>query len=456
MNHISESIFREYDIRGVVETELQDQVVKRIAAATATLFSREGKNMIAVGMDGRPSSEHIKELVIERLTNYGLHAIDIGLVPTPVLYYVVFKENLGGGIVITASHNPSEYNGFKILLGKSALYGDQIKELYRIAVSDRFPGEKRGDVEKRNILQEYIAYITERINLRKRIRVVVDCGNGTAGLTALPLYKKMGADVIGLYCDVDGTFPNHHPDPTKVENLQDMISKVKETDADLGISFDGDGDRIGVVDKAGNIIWGDQLMIIFARNILKQHPRAKIISEVKASQVLYSEIEKNGGVPIMWKTGHSLIKKKIFEENAMLAGEVSGHIFFNDRWFGFDDAVYAGARLLELLANGEASLGDILETIPKTYNTPEIRIDTQEEAKFKIVSDIKDMFQKTHDVIDIDGARIKFPHGWGLIRASNTQPSLVLRFEADSEAHLKQYQQEVESVLSEVRKKHES
>ncbi len=284
---------------------------------------------------------------------------------------------------------------------------------------------------------------------------MVDAGNGTGGITAVPLYKKLGAEVVDIFCEVDGSFPNHHPDPTKLENLKDLIAKVKESGSDLGIGFDGDGDRIGVVDKEGNILWGDQMTIIFARNILAKQPGAIIISEVKASEVLYSEIEKNGGVPIMWKTGHSLIKKKIFEVNAALAGEMSGHIFFNDRWFGFDDAVYAGARLLEILSDTEQSLTEIIDSLPKVYNTPEIRVDTSEEAKFKIVSHIVDYFKKRYEVVDIDGARVKFPYGWALVRASNTQPSLVVRFEADSEEHLKEIQGIVEPVISETRKRFE-
>ncbi len=453
MNKINESIFREYDIRGIVKDELQDDVVERIASACAAIYVRENKKTIAVGMDGRPSSEHIKNIVSKSLSKYGLNIIDIGLVPTPVLYYKVFKMNLGGGIIITASHNPSEYNGFKILVGKNALFGDQIKEICEIAKSRDFAIEKPGNVEKKDVTNDYIDYIINDIKLNKKIKVVVDCGNGTGGITAIPIYKKLGAHVIELYSEVDGTFPNHHPDPTKIENLKDLISKVKETNADLGIGFDGDADRIGVVDKDGSILWGDMLMVIFARDILSKKPGEKIISEVKASEVLYSEIKKHGGIPIMWKTGHSLIKKKIFEENAILAGEMSGHIFFNDRWFGFDDAVYSGARLLEILSNSDKSLTEIVDTIPKVFNTPEIRVDTTEEAKFKIVSEMVVHFKKEYEVIDIDGGRIKFPYGWALIRASNTQPSLVIRFEADSEEHLKEIEEIFQSVLKKTKDK---
>lgn len=456
MNQIQESIFREYDIRGIVETELQDDVVERIASAFATIFTREGKQKIVVGMDGRPHSPRIKDMVVKNLVKYGLEVLDIGLVPTPVMYYAVFKRHMDGGIVITASHNPGEYNGFKALVGHEAQSGKQIKEIYNIAVAQDFPQEKPGKSSEEDIIPEYLDYVTENVKLDKKIKVVVDGGNGTGGITAGPLYKKMGADVVEIFCEVDGTFPNHHPDPTKIENLEDLIAKVKETGADIGIGFDGDGDRIGVVDPNGTILWGDQMTVIFARDILAKEKGLKIISEVKASEVLYQEIEKHGGIPIMWKTGHSLIKKKIFEENAAMAGEMSGHIFFNDKWFGFDDAVYAGARLLEILAATDQSLPEIIETIPKAFNTPEIRVDTTEEAKFKIVSHIVEHYKKTHEVIDIDGARVKFPHGWALVRASNTQPSLVVRFEADSEEHLKEIRDIVEPVIEETKKQMEA
>jgi phosphomannomutase/phosphoglucomutase len=450
-NQIQESIFREYDIRGIVETELQDDVVERIASAFAAIFIKEGKKKIVLGMDGRPSSPNIKKIMIENLTKYGLEVLDIGLIPTPVMYYAVFKRNMDGGIVITASHNPGEYNGFKALVGKEAQSGSQIKEIYRIASAGEFPPEKPGKITGEDILPEYMDYIADDIKLKKKIKVVVDAGNGTGGITAPTLYRKLGAEVFDIFCEVDGTFPNHHPDPTKIDNLKDLIAKVKETGADIGIGFDGDGDRIGVVDINGAILWGDQMTILFARDMLAKEKGLKIISEVKASEVLYSEIAKHGGEPIMWKTGHSLIKKKIFEVGAALAGEMSGHIFFNDRWFGFDDAVYAGARLLEIIAASDQSLPEMIASIPKAYNTPEIRVDTTEEAKFKIVAHLVEHFKKDYEVIDIDGARVKFPHGWALVRASNTQPSLVVRFEADSEDHLEEIQSSVEPVIEETR-----
>jgi len=453
---MNKSIFREYDIRGIVETDLPDDVVKKIASAYAAVFVREGKQRIAVGMDGRPSSPHIKKIILDNLSRFGLQVFDIGLVPTPVLYYAIFKMGYDGGLIITASHNPAEYNGFKAMVGKESQSGDQIKEIYEIGQQDRFPPEKPGSIEEIDVISDYLDYIKHNIKLKKKLKVVIDCGNGTGGITALPLYKMLGAEVIDLFSRVDGTFPNHHPDPTKVENLQDLLKKTAETNADVGIGFDGDADRIGVVDKKGNILWGDQLTLIYAREILKDRPGAKIISEVKASETLYSQIAQHGGIPIMWKTGHSLIKKKIVEEDAALAGEVSGHIFFNDKWFGFDDAVYAGARLMEILAATDQSFSQIIEGLPKVVNTPEIRVDTTEEAKFKIVSYIVDYFKKDYEVIDIDGARIKFPNGWALVRASNTQPSLVIRFEADTEAQLNQIKAIVEPVLNGIKEKMEA
>jgi phosphomannomutase/phosphoglucomutase len=448
---INEAIFREYDIRGLAESELADPVVERIAMAAAAVYVREGKKEIAMGMDGRPSSPRITNLFGKTLARYGLQVTDLGLVPTPVVYFAAFQHKMGGAVIITASHNPSEYNGFKILLGTAALYGEQIKEIYHLACDGPFPAEKKGGISQKDILPEYLAYIENNIKLHKKIRVVIDGGNGTGGITAPELYRRLGAEVSELYCDVDGRFPNHHPDPTVVKNLQDLIAKVKATGADLGIGLDGDADRLGVVDSRGRILWGDQLLVIYARDILKGHPGAKIISEVKASEVLYSEIRKSGGIPIMWKAGHSLIKKKIFEENALAAGEVSGHMFFNDKWFGFDDAVYAGARLLEILGNSAQTLAEIYDSIPQVFNTPEIRVDAGDDVKFRIVDAIRDHYKKSLPVIDIDGARVKFPHGWALVRASNTQPSLVVRYEADSAEELQKIQSQVDEIIRSVK-----
>lgn len=444
---LNEAIFREYDIRGLADTELADPVVERIAMAVSAIYVREGKKEIALGMDGRPSSPRIKKIFGHTLARYGLDVTDLGLVPTPVVYYAAFRHRMGGAVVITASHNPSEYNGLKVMLGTAALYGDQVKEIYRLAVAGPFAPEKKGQVRKQDMLPEYLAYIEGNIKLKKKLRVVVDAGNGTGGITAPELYRRLGAEVIPLFCEVDGRFPNHHPDPTVAKNLQQLIAKVREEGADLGIGLDGDADRIGVVDNLGRIFWGDQLLLVYAREILKAHPGATIISEVKASEVFYSEVRRLGGNPIMWKAGHSLIKKKLFEVNALAAGEVSGHVFFHDKWFGFDDAVYAGARLLEILASGEQSLADLYDSIPQVFNTPEIRVDCGDDIKFAVVDAIRDHFRAILPVIDIDGARVKFPHGWALVRASNTQPSLVVRYEADTQAELELIQAQVDDVI---------
>lgn len=450
---LKQSIFREYDIRGLVADELGPQAVAMIATAFAALFIREKKERIVIGMDGRPSSKPIKDQFIEILTRAGISVMDIGLVPTPMMYYADFKYKLGGGLMITASHNPPEYNGVKALLGKDALSGAQIQEIYRLAcATEPIVAPEPGALEVVDILDEYISHIAADVAVRRPIKVVVDCGNGTGGISAIPLYRKLGCDVVPLFADVDGNFPNHHPDPTKEENLVDLIAEVKRCGAELGIGFDGDADRIGIVDENGGIIWGDMLMTILAADVLSRRPGATIISEVKASEVLYEEIARLGGKPLMWKTGHSILKKKIVEEKAALAGEVSGHIFFSERWFGFDDAVYAGARLLEILSKGDRPLSAYLAHLPKVYNTPEIRVDTTEEAKFQIVARIVAHYKPLYPVVDIDGARVKFPDGWALVRASNTQPSLVLRFEAQSPERLQALRDEVEPLVAAIRR----
>ncbi|MDY0297228.1 MAG: phosphomannomutase/phosphoglucomutase [Acidobacteriota bacterium] len=451
MDRIDRTIFREYDIRGIVDTQLQDSVVERIAAAFAAVLVRSGKDSAVVGMDGRPSSPRFKTIVNRTLAAYGIHVTDIGLVPTPVMYYTLFKRGLGGGIMITASHNPPEYNGFKAMVGHDTLSGDQIRELFDLAEREDFAPRKPGSIQAVSMNQTYLEEIAASLDMQKKLKVVIDCGNGTAGITAMPLYEKIGIEVIGLFTEVDGSFPNHHPDPTRAENLRDLITAVRQHGADLGIGFDGDADRIGVVDGRGRILWGDQLLVLLARDVLGRHPGRTVISEVKASEVLYEEIRRAGGKPVMWKAGHSLIKKKIFEENAVLAGEVSGHIFFNDHWYGFDDGVYTGARLLEILSRSEQSLAELLDTIPSRVNTPEQYVEIPEEIKFAVVEQVVETFRKRYEVIDIDGARVKFPFGWALVRASNTQPALVIRFEADSEANLESMRAEVLGELERIR-----
>jgi phosphomannomutase/phosphoglucomutase len=433
---LKEHIFREYDIRGTFPDELNRDSVQRIGAAVGTYLQDKGAEEIALGRDCRLSSEPLRDALLEGLLGSGINVVQVGMVPTPLLYFSIHALSLDGGVQITGSHNPPEFNGFKVCLGTSTIYGREIQEIRKIVASG---GWRKGEGVHREaeVVGPYLDFLRENIRIgpHKR-RVVVDGGNGVGGLVAPQAYGAMGHEVIPLFCEPDGRFPNHHPDPTLPENLHSLIEKVKESGADLGIGFDGDADRIGVVDPQGKIIWGDQLMVIFSRALLKKYPGGTIIAEVKCSQVLFDEIKRCGGRPLMWKAGHSLIKSKMKEEKALLAGEMSGHIFFAERYLGFDDAVYAGARLLEILSQTQAPLSDFLSGLPKMVNTPEIRIDCPDEKKFRVVQGLAETFKKEYPVIDVDGARVLFEGGWGLVRASNTQPVLVLRFEAMDETRL--------------------
>ncbi|MBM3310231.1 MAG: phosphomannomutase/phosphoglucomutase [Candidatus Aminicenantes bacterium] len=440
-------IFREYDIRGVVDQDLDPAVVTTLGRAFGTYVRRQGYRQVAVGRDCRLSSPAYARAIAAGLRSTGCSVTDIGVVPTPLLYFASFYKNKEAGVMITGSHNPPEYNGFKMMVGKDTLYGPTIQDLYRLIGEDALIDDAEGGFEALDLIPEYEAYVLGLVKLARPLRVVVDAGNGTAGVVAVPVFRKLGCEVIDIFCDMDGTFPNHHPDPTLPEAMDSLVRKVLETKADLGIAYDGDGDRIGVVDDEGHLIWGDQLLILFARDILARVPGAAVISEVKATKVLYEEVARLGGRPVMWKTGHSLIKKKIKEEKALLAGEMSGHMFFADRWFGFDDAVYASVRTAELLARSPVKLSGMLASIPKTYSTPEIRIYASEEVKFKIVDEVRRDLAARREVIDIDGVRAVFPKGWGLVRASNTQAVLVLRFEADTPADLEAIQAEVKAAV---------
>ena len=451
MNQIKESIFRAYDIRGIVETDLQDDVVVHIASAFAKLFHNTGKKKVIIGIDGRPSSPHIKKILIDTMMYYGIDILDIGLVPTPVMYYAITCREPVHGIMITASHNPAEYNGFKAVVNGEPQTENQVKEIYKIAKQGNFPAPSQGSLNQENILEDYFSAVINHIKPTRKVKVVVDAGNGTTGITAPRLYQKLGAEVCELYCNVDGTFPNHYPDPTKIKNLSDLQKRVADVNADLGLAFDGDGDRISVVTPNGNILWGDQITTLFVKDILSKHPGATVISEVKASQQLFDRVKACGGVPIMWKTGYTYIKQKMKEHGAVLGGEMSGHIFFNDRWFGFDDAVYTGARLIELIAKSNQTLDLIVAKLPNVYNTPEIRVETTEESKFEIVSQLTAHFKKKFPIIDIDGVRVTFPHGWAVVRVSNTQPTLVIRFEADSEENLEKIQHQVMKEIYKIR-----
>jgi phosphomannomutase / phosphoglucomutase len=446
---INPKIFREYDIRGIVGSDLDDEAVEILGRAMGTYFLGRGQNDVAVGRDVRLSSPGFAKALIRGLVSTGCDVADLGVVPTPLLYFSVFHLKRQAGVMITGSHNPPEHNGFKMMSGTETLYGQTIQALCEIVRKGVFP-VGQGRVTPLDVVPTYLDYVAGNVSFARPVKVVIDAGNGTGGVVAVPLFKRLGAEVVELFCEPDGRFPNHHPDPTLPEAMEKLVAKVRETKAELGIAYDGDADRIGVVDESGRIIWGDQLLVIFARDILPSRPGAAVISEVKASKVLYDEIARLGGKPIMWRTGHSLIKKKIKEENAPLAGEMSGHIFFNDRWFGFDDAIYASARLVEILARSKDRLATMMASLPKTYATPEIRIYASDEIKFKIVDEVRRRLAARYPVIDIDGVRAVFPKGWGLVRASNTQAVIVLRFEADSEADLAAIQKEVRGVLQEV------
>jgi phosphomannomutase/phosphoglucomutase len=444
---INPNIFREYDIRGIVDKDLNPAVVETLGKGMGAYFRRQGKRQVAVGRDCRLSSPAYAQALIKGLRAVGCDSVDLGTIPTPLLYFSIFYKSMEAGVMITGSHNPPEYNGFKLMSGQETLYGDTIQEVFRIIQTNEIIPAAEGAQSAYDIVPEYMDYVVSNIKLQRKLKVVIDAGNGTGGAVAGPIFRRLGCDVVELYCEMDGRFPNHHPDPTLPEAMKDLIKKVSETRADFGIAYDGDADRIGVVDDEGHLIWGDQLLIFFSRDILKTNPGAAIISEVKATKVLYDEIARLGGKPIMWKTGHSLIKKKIKEEKAVLAGEMSGHMFFADRFFGFDDAIYASARLAELMSRSDLKLSEMRAGLQETFSTPEIRIYASEEVKFKIVAEVRNELAKKYPVIDIDGVRAIFPKGWGLVRASNTQAVLVLRFEAETEADLEAIQREMKGAV---------
>jgi phosphomannomutase/phosphoglucomutase len=445
-------VFREYDIRGVGESDFPDPFVHDLGRAIGTYLGQGGARTITLGRDCRVTSPRIHAVLSAAILSTGLDVIDVGIVHSPGLYFSVFHLAVDGGVMITASHNPGEDNGFKIVQGRSTIHGAAIQRLREIIEAGTFTlGARAGKVRTHDILADYIGHIASNIALgKRRFKVVVDAGNGTGGLSSIPIFRRLGVDVEPIHCEPDGRFPNHHPDPTVAENLADLIARVRATGAEVGIALDGDADRIGAVDSQGRIIWGDQLMMLFAREILGRRPGATFVSEVKCSQALFDEIERLGGRAIMWKVGHSLIKVKMKEEHAALAGEMSGHMFFEDRWFGFDDAVYAGARLVELLSHSELTLAQLFDTLPVLHNTPEIRMACADDIKFEVVRRAVAAFRAEHPVIDIDGARVSFDGGWGLVRASNTGPVLVLRFEAESARRLSEIQNLVEARLASI------
>lgn len=449
-------VFREYDIRGVAERDLPDMFARDLGRALGTFWVRRGAQRVALGADCRLSSPRLARALREGLLECGLTIVDIGVVPTPLMYFSVFHgpggEPLDGGVQVTGSHNPPAENGFKMMVGKDTLSGDEIRLLREMIEREDFVRAPGRRVEEHDPLPAYTGFMKGNIRLaRKDLRLAIDAGNGAAGPTAVAALRAVGLDPIALLCEPDGNFPVHHPDPSEPKNLELLRNTVLERGLDVGIAYDGDGDRIGVIDANGETLFGDRLMIVLSRALLRDRPGAAILGEVKCSQTLYDDIEAHGGRPILWKTGHSLIKKKMREEGALLAGEMSGHVFFADRFFGFDDAVYATLRLLEILAAEGRALHELLADVPKTVSTPEIRVDCPDEQKFGVVERIKERFAKDHEVITVDGARILFDGGWGLVRASNTQPVLVLRFEAESEERLEAIRSEVERAVSEAR-----
>ncbi len=444
------NIFREYDIRGIVGEQLTDETVGILSRAIGTFFVKNGATRIAIGYDARESSPRFCEIISHGLNACGCDVVLIGMVPTPVLYHTAFTKDVDGGVMITGSHNPPHHNGFKICLGNTTLFGSQIQEIKEIALSGVFEIGS-GSVGSIDVLDDYVADIVSKISFgRRKLKAVVDAGNGMGSVTAVPIYNRLGVELVELFTEPDSTFPNHHPDPTVTENLQDTIRAVHEHKADVGIAFDGDGDRIGIIDETGRIIWGDELMILLSRTVLAERPASTIIAEVKCSQNLFNDIEKHGGTAIMERAGHSIIKSRMKETGAVLAGEMSGHIFFADRFYGFDDAAYAGARLLEILSKTDKKLSELFDGIPETYSTPELRVDCPDETKFEVVAKVAQHFSQTNKVITIDGARIIFDHGWGLVRASNTQAILVLRFEAVSQEHLDAIKKDVDRFLATV------
>jgi len=446
---VNQNIFRQYDIRGVVGEELTEEAVYAVGRAFASTVIKSGRTKVIIGMDNRKSSPRFSELIREAVLSSGLDVVDIGTVVTPMFYFAAKHLDIDAGIMITASHNPKEFNGFKILLGPSTIYGDDIQKIRELIEKEEFTSlERNGEYKKVDISDDYINMIKDKVKLGKRkLKVVIDCGNGTASFFAPRLFRELGCEVLELYCQSDTDFPNHFPDPVKPNNLKDLIALVQKERADLGIGFDGDADRIGVVDENGKIIWGDMLMVLFFREVLKKYPGSTCIVEVKCSQALIDEIEKLGGKPFIYKTGHSLIKAKMREIGAVFTGEMSGHMFFADEYYGYDDALYAAARLLRILSNTDMTLGELLKDVPKYYSTPEIRVKTTDEEKFKIVEKVLSHFKPRYNVIDVDGARVLFPDGWGLVRASNTGPELIIRCESKTEEGLERIKREIEDSV---------
>lgn len=447
---MKKEIFREYDIRGIVGQDFDLAEAEIIGRGYGTYLKQKGGTKAVVARDCRLTSDSIRDELIKGMVKSGLEVVDVGVCPAPVFYFALRHLNMDGGLMITASHNPPEYNGFKVCVGPDTIFGDDIQDFRRMIEKEQFESGD-GTTEEYDMVTPYSDYLTQNIKLARTVRLAIDSGNGTGGVVAGPILQRLDSPAVELFTEMDGSFPNHQPDPTVPENMVTLAETVVEQGLELGIGFDGDADRIGVVDEKGQLIYGDMLMIIFAREILKTEKNGTFIAEVKCSKNLYDDIEAKGGRPIMWRTGHSLIKKKMKEEKALMAGEMSGHMFFAHRYFGFDDAIYAACRLLEIVSRTDMPVSEYLADLPKMYNTPEIRVECPDDKKFELVEKVKNELEQDHDIIDVDGVRVCFPDGWGLLRASNTGPLLVLRFEAESESRLTDIRNLVEGTLEKLK-----
>lgn len=446
------AIFREYDIRGIADRDFDADFSFMLGQAYGAFVLARGKERVAVGRDCRLTSEKYAAALRQGMIATGLEVLDVGVCPSPLLYFSLYYYDLDGGIQVTGSHNPPEHNGFKICVGKTTIHGGEIQDLRDLIERGVFPAG-HGVETSVPIIPPYQEFVSDHFGrLQRKISVVVDAGNATAGPVAPEVLRRLGCRVTELFCDLDGRFPNHHPDPTIPENMDQLVAKVKETGAELGIAYDGDADRLGLVDRHGRLIWGDEMLVLFSRDVLQRHPGATIVSEVKCSQRLFDDIAQHGGNPIMWKAGHSLLKAKMRETGALLGGEMSGHMFFADGYYGYDDAIYASCRVLDILSRTGKELPELLADLPPAFATPEIRVDCADDLKFRIAEQVREHFRHQFDIIDIDGVRIQFPEGWGLVRASNTQPILVLRFEASTQEKLTEYQCLVEGEVERVKR----
>lgn len=445
------SIFREYDIRGIAEEELLDPDVEALGRALATYIIRHSGRTICLGCDCRLSGTRLHDALLKGMLAAGAHVLDIGTVPTPVLYYSTVHFDADGGVMITGSHNPPEYNGIKTVCGTGTLHGEDIQSVYKLILNADLE-QGQGNLKQIDAVTPYVEEIAAQFSFPRKLKVAVDAGNGTAGPVIHRIFEKLNVEPIEMFFEMDGHFPNHHPDPTELKNLQALQQTVRKSKAELGVAFDGDGDRLGAVDENGDVVYGDMLLLIFGREILSRKPGSTFIGEVKCSQTLYNKLTELGGNPIMYKTGHSLIKAKMKHEHAELAGEMSGHMFFADRYYGYDDALYAACRLLEIVSNSGKPLSAQLQDVPKLVSTPELRVDCPDDVKFKVIEKAGEIIRKTHQVVDVDGVRALFEHGWGLVRASNTQPVLVMRFEAETKQLLDQYRNEIEEAVERAKK----